>query len=75
MKVQVFASDEAYGLQVKTGQIGHCRGVHFDFHGEKVRSEEVVIASGKEAIVLVSTSSGSADWRVKCRGQPKRGEH
>jgi hypothetical protein len=35
--------------------------VHFDFHGEKVRSEEVVIAFGKEAIVLVSTSSRSVD--------------
>jgi hypothetical protein len=35
--------------------------VHFDLHGEKVRSEEVVIASGKEDIVLMSTSSGSAN--------------
>jgi hypothetical protein len=28
---------------------------------ERVQSEEVVIASGKEAIVLMSTSGGSAN--------------
>jgi hypothetical protein len=66
MKMQVFASDEAYGLQVKTRNNWPLSWrVHFDLHTEKVRSEEVVIAFGKEAIVLMSTSSGKC--RPKCQ--------
>jgi hypothetical protein len=61
MKVQVFARSETYGRQVTTRQIGHCREGPILTCMERVQSEEVVIASGKEAIVLMSTSGGSAN--------------